>query len=1088
MYCRKAAKKLITSCWIIMLGLAQHLTCRKVTVRRTTYMAASHGNEMVSEVPIKFGNELQREFTTKGTQVKVNTDHTETDNTSSFASTSWSSPSGISIPASYAAVSRQGYVNLSQMQNIWERILNYPADGYRRPNASVELSAFIVELQDEVETSNHTGVFNLQENIGNMLRIASGSVIPHAVLQEMEKKNATCSQLLQLPALTLARLSNAGTMEHWYRLTGNDQEQFYFNVGNLTMYHSDNYTMIAFVKRFYQGINFNTTLDAVLSSSPKETTVDIVENFGDNCSNHNNRGNCEIWARLPGSLFSSLIPLWNAASDYSNNYSAFSKNHDNSPVGLWMEIIQQNSLDLAVVSNGNSYFGYHKVVMVSRVFSLANSSSSSINAHINEPAYRFPDPVTMTVYTLPLNGREISRYTCGHSSTTNNRRPLVWDFEKDCLMTTKDVFSSTYLNQSLWRITCACHYYGRYAVFRLDDADLISVADILTIALERLRDMYQQGQSPYRLLEEINKMLNHLDTTVNYSNNSALQLVLELFQFGNVISPSLISKVQNRTGICNRLMSLRDNIARNVTFLTNDNSEMITASTKDFSVVVTRFSRISRFVGMGSYLDKSNLSKITAADDVESGSMVTSITMPDSLIDHLIQISERTEFRVWFEVSRNSSIYNATTGSLDSSFTVTSNQTEFTLASWVIGATISGLDKPITDWTDSISIRIKIFDYRPTLNYVCAFWDVHANSKFGAWSTKGCTTGKTDKAYITCYCNHLTSFAILVDPSGLGKLSKDTRNILSVFTSIALITSIVRLVVMTCKEKNFSTTSIRYAVKTRSTRKDLSNKDFVLINLCVSLILAYVTFLCGIDRLESRDLCLTAGVFLHWFFLVSFAWMTAEGLLLFKTFAAGNLIVSLERFQLWSALCCWSMPFVIVTINLTIDRNIYGYGSTKSCWLDSIYAPVQFYLTIILPICLSLAWNILVFILVIKRLISKKLKIRSTRTEADLFLQLRRCLILFVLLGLPWMLLLIDVSNNSSEASLAMHILILIFCGTQGIGILFIQVCEIKPVFGKISKVIWSGRTSSTKAANSTTTVEHPEHKKSHRTAKGKAT
>lgn len=61
-----------------------------------------------------------------------------------------------------------------------------------------------------------------------------------------------------------------------------------------------------------------------------------------------------------------------------------------------------------------------------------------------------------------------------------------------------------------------------------------------------------------------------------------------------------------------------------------------------------------------------------------------------------------------------------------------------------------------------------IYDY---MNYIVAFWKIYLATSitgvFGAWSNQNCSVSETQKydGFITCECNHLTNFALLLDVS-----------------------------------------------------------------------------------------------------------------------------------------------------------------------------------------------------------------------------------------------------------------------------------------------------------------------------------
>ena len=44
----------------------------------------------------------------------------------------------------------------------------------------------------------------------------------------------------------------------------------------------------------------------------------------------------------------------------------------------------------------------------------------------------------------------------------------------------------------------------------------------------------------------------------------------------------------------------------------------------------------------------------------------------------------------------------------------------------------------------------------------CVSWDFEANGGEGNWTTEGCETIGLVDGVVTCQCNHLTNFAILV--------------------------------------------------------------------------------------------------------------------------------------------------------------------------------------------------------------------------------------------------------------------------------------------------------------------------------------
>ena len=72
-------------------------------------------------------------------------------------------------------------------------------------------------------------------------------------------------------------------------------------------------------------------------------------------------------------------------------------------------------------------------------------------------------------------------------------------------------------------------------------------------------------------------------------------------------------------------------------------------------------------------------------------------------------------------------------------------------------------------------------------------------------------------------------------------------------------------------------------------------------NLCISMLLAQMVLLLGLDATQNVALCTATAIFLHLFFLCAFGWMFVEGLLLYclitKVWSWTIFIFSLMIFQ-----------------------------------------------------------------------------------------------------------------------------------------------------------------------------------------------
>ena len=91
------------------------------------------------------------------------------------------------------------------------------------------------------------------------------------------------------------------------------------------------------------------------------------------------------------------------------------------------------------------------------------------------------------------------------------------------------------------------------------------------------------------------------------------------------------------------------------------------------------------------------------------------------------------------------------------------NRTSYILGSVVISAHFSGqfsrttLNSPVT-----ITLMKSPEAVENGTKTECSFWDQSLDDGFGAWSTDGCRLVSESRSEVTCECDHLTQFALLV--------------------------------------------------------------------------------------------------------------------------------------------------------------------------------------------------------------------------------------------------------------------------------------------------------------------------------------
>ncbi|NXK63193.1 AGRF5 protein, partial [Sylvietta virens] len=305
----------------------------------------------------------------------------------------------------------------------------------------------------------------------------------------------------------------------------------------------------------------------------------------------------------------------------------------------------------------------------------------------------------------------------------------------------------------------------------------------------------------------------------------------------------------------------------------------------------------------------------------------------------------------------------------------------------------------------------------------CVFWNFTLNNHSGDWDTRGCTPTESGD-YVICSCNHLTSFSILMSPDRSPKLLFEDY-----ISYIGLAISIVSLMVCIIIE------SLVWKYVTNNTTSYM--RHVCILNIATSLLIADVWFIVTAsitDRNQqmSRDICIMATFFIHFFYLCVFFWMLSLGLMLFYrlVFILHN---TSKTAQQAVAFCLgYVCPFVIAvtTIAVTLPKN--GYTRKDVCWLN--WKDSKALLAFVIPALIIVATNLFIAGVVIIKILRPAIGDRSSRQERKSLFQIGKSVaILTPLLGLTWGFGLATVIKNSNRA---FHILFSLLNALQGLFIL----------------------------------------------------
>ncbi|XP_074477499.1 uncharacterized protein adgrg2a isoform X2 [Sebastes fasciatus] len=365
-----------------------------------------------------------------------------------------------------------------------------------------------------------------------------------------------------------------------------------------------------------------------------------------------------------------------------------------------------------------------------------------------------------------------------------------------------------------------------------------------------------------------------------------------------------------------------------------------------------------------------------------SGSAMGSVFLPSSLTTGLSPEQQHQANRVQFNYYAKPVLFqDAALG-------------DRTVISPVLAASVANLS--ISNLTENIQFTIR--NIEPiTVNYnaSCAFWDFTHNGG-GGWRSDGCFLVNTTPEETTCSCNHLTSFAILLD---LSRQEIDPRN--------ALILTFITYIGCGISSIFLAVTLLTYLLFNKLLR-DIPAK--ILVQLCMSLLLLNLVFLLDgwLALYPAVGLCISTAFFLHYFLLTTFTWAGLEALHMYLSIVR-VFTPYLSRYMLKISLIGWGLPLIVVTIVIAVDKDNYGlvtYGrftngtSDDFCWLRNdiaFYVGVVAYFLVVFVLC------VVIFIVVMVQLARiKKQNPQNQAPNRGVMTDMRSIAGLIVLLGLTW--------------------------------------------------------------------------------------
>ncbi|XP_060590681.1 adhesion G protein-coupled receptor L3-like isoform X2 [Ruditapes philippinarum] len=368
----------------------------------------------------------------------------------------------------------------------------------------------------------------------------------------------------------------------------------------------------------------------------------------------------------------------------------------------------------------------------------------------------------------------------------------------------------------------------------------------------------------------------------------------------------------------------------------------------------------------------------------------------------------------------------------------TDDSTERQMISQVISASLS--QKPANEpLLQPVVFTLKVEKMKPYQNItqLCSFWNFSLGHT-GAWSQEGCSLKENNNSHVTCQCDHLTNFAILMDVHST-KVADVHSIVLSYITYVGIIISIICLVM-----------SWITFVCLRSIQGE---RNSIHKNLAFCLFIAEVLFLFGIERTDNKIACAVIAGFLHYFFLSSFTWMFVEGIhivfMLVQVFDAAR-----SRLKYYYIIG-YGAPLLVIAISTLVYYE--GYGTDKYCWLTS---ERMFIWSFAGPIVFILLVNLVVLVYAMFAVCkhSEYVFTKDKSTSYNIKSWIQGALAMEVLLGLTWVFGYFYIS----EEAIPIAYLFTIFNSLQGLFIFVFHCLLNKKVRKAYSRFIdYPGRLTS---------------------------
>ncbi|XP_077366859.1 adhesion G-protein coupled receptor F1-like isoform X2 [Festucalex cinctus] len=320
-------------------------------------------------------------------------------------------------------------------------------------------------------------------------------------------------------------------------------------------------------------------------------------------------------------------------------------------------------------------------------------------------------------------------------------------------------------------------------------------------------------------------------------------------------------------------------------------------------------------------------------------------------------------------------------------------------------------------------------------NPQCVFWNFSLFGGLGGWDDEGCELVVREDETVTCQCDHLTSFSMLMSPF------VPNIDILSYITFIGVGISMASLVLCLL---------IETFILTRPRKDELSQlRNISVLNIALCLLIANIWFIIGSSISENnqknRGACTAATYFIHFFYLALFFWMLNFAMfLLYHTVNVLTANLSKAVMLVIGFSVGYGTPLIIagITIAVTAPSNTY-IQENVICWLN--WNQSKALLAFVIPALLIVFINIIILIVVLVKVVqSRGMRSNVQSDKKHVLVAVAQTLaVLTPFFGITWSL---GVGTLINPSNIGIHIAFAFFNSLQGFFVLVFGTLLVKKV------------------------------------------